>query len=125
MHQETLVSHTSESQAIILSDDLVAVAGGSLIQFRFLGGVVGLAIVSNVFNSRLRHRLTAFLTDKQILSLDHDTTILNTFGHANKEKILSVFAREYNYQNNVMIAFAAAQMLAVAMVWNRKWSKLG
>jgi hypothetical protein len=120
-----LVSHTSELEAITLTDKLVAVAGGSVIQFRFLGGVIGLAIVSNVSNSRIKHGLIDLLTPVEMLALDRDITILNTLATDLKEKVLQVFAREYNYQNKIMIAFAAAQLLAVAMVWNKKWSKLG
>ena len=106
-------------------DDIVAVAGGSLIQFGFLGGVIGLAIVSNVSNSRIKHGLIDLLTPVEMNALDRDITILNTLATDLKDKVLHVFAREYNYQNKIMIAFAAAQVLAVAMVWNRKWSKLG
>ena len=100
-------------------------AGGSIIQFRFLGGVIGLAIVSNVFTARLKNGLTGLLSPQQLLALDRDTAVLNTLAPDLKERVLHVFAKEYNYQNNIIIAFAAAQLLAVAVVWNKRWSKLG
>ncbi|KAF2464006.1 putative efflux pump antibiotic resistance protein [Lindgomyces ingoldianus] len=103
----------------------IAVAGGSLIQFRFLGGMVGLAIVSNVFNSRLQDRLRGLISPQQLLALDQDVSVLGTFAPDLKSKVLSVFAQEYNYQNKILTAFVAAQVLAAGMVWNRRWSKLG
>jgi MFS family permease len=102
-----------------------AVAGGSIIQFRFLGGIIGLAIVSNVFNSRLKDRLESILTHEQILALDHDTSVLRALSQTDFARTIHVFATEYNYVNKILIAFAAAQLLAAAMVYNKKWSKLG
>lgn len=103
----------------------IGVAGGSIIQFRFLGGVIGLAIASNVFNSRLKAGLLGLLTDQEISALDRDTTVLRTLAPDLREKVFHVFAREYNYQNYIVIAFAAAQLFAAAMVRNKRWSKLG
>ncbi|KAF2798817.1 MFS general substrate transporter [Melanomma pulvis-pyrius CBS 109.77] len=109
----------------VVAPQNIAVAGGSLIQFRFLGGVIGLAIVSNVFSSRLKEGLEGLLSPLEMLALDRDTSTLHTLAPDLKVKVLHVFAKEYNYQNNIIIAFAAAQLLAVAMVWNKRWSKLG
>ncbi|KAF2871119.1 major facilitator superfamily domain-containing protein [Massariosphaeria phaeospora] len=103
----------------------IADAGGSLIQFRFLGGVIGLAIVSNVFNSRLRDGLAGLLTPQQLLTSDRDTSILATLAPHVRDEVVRVFANEYNYQNKIIVAFAAAQLLTAGMVWNKRWSKLG
>jgi hypothetical protein len=51
--------------------------------------------------------------------------VLLTLSETNFAKVVSVFASEYNYQNKILIAFAAAQLLAAGMVYNKKWSKLG
>ncbi|KAF2649509.1 putative efflux pump antibiotic resistance protein [Lophiostoma macrostomum CBS 122681] len=103
----------------------IAVAGGSLIQFRFMGGVIGLAICSNVFNSRLKRGLVGILSSQQIDSLDRDTSILATLTPGVRDEALAVFAEQYNYLNWILIAFAAAQLLTAGMVWNKRWTKLG
>jgi hypothetical protein len=104
---------------------VTAIAGGSLIQFRFLGGVVGLGIVSNVFYMRLNASLARVLNNQQLLALNRDTSVLGTLAPDVRDRVLAVFANEYNRQNYILIAFAAAQLLSAGMVWNKKWSKLG
>ena len=90
-----------------------------------MGGVIGLAICSNVFNSRLKRGLVGILSQQQIDSLDRDTSVLATLTPGVRDEALAVFSEQYNYLNWILIAFAAAQLLTAGMVWNKRWSKLG
>lgn len=91
-----------------------------MIQIRFLGGLIGLSIASNVMNSYLKSHLKEILTPDALVALLKSPKILITFGPDLQEKIIEVFARSYDLQYTLMIAFAAAQFPAVVMIWKRK-----
>lgn len=91
-----------------------------MIQIRFLGGLIGLSIASNVMNSYLKSHLKEILTADALVALLKSPKILMTFGPDLQEKIIEVFARSYDLQYTLMIAFAAAQFPAAVMIWKRK-----
>lgn len=54
--------------------------------------------------------------------MQQTVTILETLTPEVKVGVLRVLADAHNLQMRVMIAFTAAQIPAVALVWNRKWT---
>ena len=94
-----------------------AVATGATIQFRFLGGVIGLSIASSVMNHYLETHLTEILPSDALAALMQTTEVLATFTPNVREKVIEVFAKSYDLQYRVMIGFAAAQFPAAAMMW--------
>ncbi|KAF2180760.1 putative efflux pump antibiotic resistance protein [Zopfia rhizophila CBS 207.26] len=103
----------------------LAVATGAIMQFRFLGGVIGLAIGSSIMNSRIKSGLEHILIQEVIGELLQSVEVLKLLPLAVKGRAIQLFADMYNLQDKVMIAFAAAQIPAVALIWNRQWSKIG
>ncbi|KAF2190024.1 major facilitator superfamily transporter [Zopfia rhizophila CBS 207.26] len=103
----------------------LASAAGAIIQFRFLGGVIGLAIATNVMNEHLKSDLGHILPSAAVSSLLESVAFLDKLSPGMKAPVIKVFANAYNLQNKIMIAFAAAQFPAAAMIWNKKWSKIG
>ncbi|MCJ1349663.1 hypothetical protein MMC31_007904 [Peltigera leucophlebia] len=98
----------------------LAVATGAIIQFRFLGGLIGLSIASNVMNGYLKTHLTEILSSDALAALLKTTKVLATFAPDVQEKVIEVFAQSYDLQYTLMIAFAAAQFPAAAMLWKKK-----
>ncbi len=96
---------------------LEAVATGATLQFRFLGGAVGLAIVSSVMNSYLKSKLKNAIPQKDLEALLQTTSVLTTFDPGSLHLVREVFAAGYNIQFRIMIGFAAAQFLAGALMW--------
>jgi hypothetical protein len=90
-----------------------------VVQFRFLGGAIGLAIASNIQNGRLSQHLRGILSSHELhLFLENvkSTEMLSPHLH---EVVKDVFASSYRTQLRVMIGFAAAQLLATLLLLKR------
>ena len=97
-----------------------AVALGSVAQFRHMGGVIGLAVVTNILNSFVKPRLSSLLTADQVDSLSQASAVVDTFEPALRNQIRSIFSSGYNIQMKILIGSAAAQVLAALLVWQKK-----
>ncbi|KAF2230324.1 MFS general substrate transporter [Viridothelium virens] len=103
---------------ILLSFPTVAL--GSVTQFRVMGGAIGLAIVTSVFNSFLRRKLGEFLTQDQIRSLLESADVLQTFPRETQTLTRAVIASGYNLQMKILAGLAGAQLLCTALMWQGK-----
>ncbi|KAJ5925607.1 hypothetical protein N7454_008246 [Penicillium verhagenii] len=104
------------STPYIVEDRDLAIATGTVVQLRFLGGALGLAIASNILNGRLIHHLRDVLTSHELhLFLENVTTVKKLSPYL-QEEVKSVFADSYRIQLIVMIGFAAAQLPAVLLL---------
>lgn len=97
----------------------LAVATGAIIQFRFLGGLVGFSIASSIMNDYLKAHLENTLTSDILADLLQTPKLLETYPPDVKEQILRVFARGYRLQFQVLTGFAAMQFPAAAMMFKR------
>lgn len=87
-----------------------------MVQFRFLGGAIGLAIASNILNGRLAHHLSGVLSSHDLhLFLENIKAIKYLTPHL-QEEIKDIFADSYATQLRVMIGFAAAQLPALLLL---------
>ncbi|OJJ46831.1 hypothetical protein ASPZODRAFT_24938 [Penicilliopsis zonata CBS 506.65] len=104
----------------------LSVATGAIIQFRFLGGAIGLGIATNVLNGMLKSDLSGILTAEQLRVLLKDTEVIATLSSQTQEVVRHVFARSYNTQLRVMVGLAAAQIPAAALIWRKgnQWTCL-
>jgi hypothetical protein len=94
-------------------------------QFRFLGGIIGLGIASSIMESRLKSQLREIIAPEIIDSLLQSVEVLNEMSPILRDQVIEAFAGIYNLQDKVMIAFAAAQVFVVFLVQNNQWSKIG
>lgn len=87
-----------------------------MVQIRFLGGAIGLAIASNILNGRLSKRLHGIMTSHELhLFLENVKSIKSLSPHL-QEEVKSVLASSFNTQLLVMIGFAAAQLPATLLL---------
>lgn len=108
------------SAVIPTNPKFLAVATGAIIQFRFLGGLIGLSITSNVMNSYLKTHLKGILSSDALAALLKSSKVLATFGPVVQKKVIEIFAQNYDLQYTLMIGFAAAQFPAAAMIWKKR-----
>ncbi|KAJ5383849.1 Major facilitator superfamily domain general substrate transporter [Penicillium concentricum] len=95
---------------------VAAIATGTVVQLRFLGGAIGLAIASNILNGRLAQRLQGVMTSHELhLFLENVRTIKTLPAHLQAD-VKNVFASSFNTQLMVMIGFAAAQLPATLLL---------
>ncbi|OGE53999.1 hypothetical protein PENARI_c007G00194 [Penicillium arizonense] len=107
------------STPYVVEDRDLAIATGAVVQFRFLGGAIGLAIASNILNGRLAHHLHGVLTSHELhLFLENVKSIEHLSPHLQKQ-VKDIFAGSYSTQMRVMIGFAAAQILAIFLIIKR------
>ncbi len=92
----------------------------SVIQFRTMGGAIGLAIVTNVMNTYTKFHLGAILSPTQINDLLQTTRTLATLPSELAGPTKTVFANGYNLQMRIMIGFSAAQLLMTLLMWQKK-----
>lgn len=91
-----------------------------MIQFRNMGGVIGLAIVTTVINSYVRNHLAGVLQPEQIDALLQTTDAFATLPPAVMKTVKSIFAKGYNLQLQIMIGFSAAQISVTFLMWQKK-----
>ena len=85
-----------------------------------MGGVIGLAIVTTVQNGFVRSRLSQSLAKEQIDQLLKSADAIALFTPEAQIGIRSVFANSYNIQMKILAGFAAAQILATFIMWQKK-----
>ena len=109
-----------EDCAILADFKLKAVALGSIAQFRVMGGVIGLAIVTAVFNSFVKSKLGQFLSADQIDNLLKATSSITSLPTEMQEVVRGIFADGYNLQMKILAGFAAAQIPSSLVMWQKK-----
>ena len=97
-----------------------AVALGSVTQFRIMGGVIGLAIVTTVQNSFVRHRLSQSLSPNQIDQFLQSPEAAALFSPEIQLAIKKTFTDGFNIQLKILAGFAAAQIPSSLMMWQKK-----
>ncbi|KAJ5175069.1 uncharacterized protein N7482_000946 [Penicillium canariense] len=104
------------STPYIVEDRDLAIATGTVVQLRFLGGAIGLAIASNILNGRLSNHLQGVLSPHQLhLFLENAKSITFLSPHL-QDEVNAVFADGYATQLRAMIGFAAAQLPATLLL---------
>jgi hypothetical protein len=87
-----------------------------VVQLRFLGGAIGLAIASNILNGLLAHHLKGVLTSHELHLFLENVRSIRSLSPELQEDVKNVFAGSYNTQMVVMIGFAAAQLPATLLL---------
>ncbi|TGO56767.1 hypothetical protein BCON_0073g00010 [Botryotinia convoluta] len=100
------------------ADKVVAVS--SITQFRILGGVLGIAIATAAYKSNIISDLDRILTKEQRSLILESTSIIKTFDPKVQIQIRGVFAKGYNVQFRILVAFAAAQIPSSLLMWQEK-----
>lgn len=102
-----------------LIGDFLAVAMSAMVQFRTMGGAIGLAIVTTVLNSYIKSELAQYISPDQIASLLETAEAFKSLPPDIINLVKGVFARGYNLQVEIMIGFAAAQIPASFLMWKK------
>ncbi|KAF2659746.1 MFS multidrug transporter-like protein [Lophiostoma macrostomum CBS 122681] len=93
---------------------------GAFNQFRFVGGVLALAIISSVMTGFVKPKLGAFLSPGQVnlvLDTSRGLSVLKGVQHNEAVRIL---ADGYNLQFKILAGLAAMQVIGTAMMWQKK-----
>ncbi|KAI9042371.1 putative benzoate 4-monooxygenase cytochrome P450 [Aspergillus affinis] len=108
---------------IVDSKDL-SVALGAVIQLRVLGGALGVSIAANLLNNTLRSQLSGELPPALIEHVLHDVFYSRTLSTSQQQLVQAAFADGYRKQLVMVLGFAAAQLLALVIMWEKPLRKL-
>ena len=92
---------------------------GAVVQFRLLGGAVGLSIATSVVNSYLRSHLSGLVSLDQLESILRSVSAIDSLDPSLGSTVRAVFGRAYNLQMKLMIGFGAAQIPASLLLWGK------
>ena len=93
---------------------------GSIAQFRVIGGVIGLAIVTSCFNGFVKSRLGASLSPDQIDDLLETPSGIMQLSVALQRTVDGVLVDGYNLQMKILAGFAGAQIPSSLLMWQKK-----
>lgn len=94
-------------------------------QIRALGGVVGVAIVTNIFNSHVRHALTSTALPPEALdALLQSPYAISSLPVAAQQVVKDVFADGYRKQLRAVLAMSVLQVLCVGGMVERQFRKV-
>jgi hypothetical protein len=100
----------------------IAVTQGALAQLRSLGGSIGLAVATILFNSQTRSSpaLAAALSPTQLTSLYKSPIVIETFSPQQQALVAHVFARAFTQQMKVATYLAAVGFVVSLATWERR-----
>lgn len=97
-----------------------AVAMSAMVQFRTLGGALGLAIVTTVFTAFVKLKLAnASFTSVEIGALLQTLGLFEILTEEKANFARTVFAEGYNLQMKIVAGVSAAQVLAATLLWKQ------
>ena len=94
-------------------------ATGAVVQFRLMGGVIGLAIVTAVLNGFVRSHLSQFLSQDEITNLLQTQTAFDNVAGPDADLVREIFAAAFNVQMRVVIGISAAQIPFSLLLWKK------
>ncbi|KAI9710155.1 MAG: hypothetical protein M1820_002957 [Bogoriella megaspora] len=97
-----------------------SVAMGAITQFRMMGGAVGLAIATCVFNGYVKSRLSDVLSAAQLGAVLQTAEAIGKLPPALQDMVKEVFARAFAVQFRIIIGTSAAQFLGIGLMWQKK-----
>ncbi|KAI1339355.1 major facilitator superfamily domain-containing protein [Xylariaceae sp. FL0016] len=101
------------------SSDL-AVAQGVIAQARVLGGSIGIAVCSIIFNNKVESELTGVIDPSDLEALHHSPAITSYLPKEMQDRVRSVYALAFTKDIMVMIAVAAIGVVASFFAYEKR-----
>lgn len=92
--------------------NLIAPAMGTNTQFRYLGGAIGLGVVTAALNGYVRSQLSDVLTPSDITAILQSSGMISTLSVEAQTRVLQVFTSGFLLQWRIMCGFVGLQIVA-------------
>ncbi|KAE8372688.1 major facilitator superfamily domain-containing protein [Aspergillus bertholletiae] len=96
---------------------VLAVALGGVTQLRILGGAVGVSIATNLLNNTAKTQLATQLPAPVLAGILRDVSSVDTLSTADQSIVHAAFGKGYHQQLAMMLGFCAAEVIALALMW--------
>lgn len=113
-----------EKSGMLTRCQIPALALGVVNQVRILGGMIGLAASTIIFNIRIGTDLKDVLSPSEITELRHTLNAIPTFTPLQQAAISDAFASSFNAQLRVCMYVAAVCWVVSACTWSAKATPL-
>ena len=81
--------------------------------------MVGLAIVTCTFNSKLKPEMASVLSQSQLTAVLQSATEINSLPQELQDRVREAFSAAFSLQWKALLGLIAAQIPAALMMWNR------
>lgn len=98
----------------------LAISSGALLQFRVVGGALGLALASALMNSYLTSHLSHSIGSEGLAAVLQSTVAIKGFPPDVQRMVLQKFADGYDLQMKILAGFAGLQVACVGLLWRGK-----
>ncbi|CAJ2503880.1 Uu.00g112740.m01.CDS01 [Anthostomella pinea] len=98
----------------------LAVAQGAVAQARVLGGSIGIAVCSIIFNTKVANELGSRMDPKDLAALHHSPTISSLLPDDIQVLVKSVYASAFTDDITVMIGIAAVGVVTSCFAYERQ-----
>ncbi|KAI1345536.1 major facilitator superfamily domain-containing protein [Xylaria sp. FL0043] len=98
----------------------LAVAQGIVAQARVLGGSIGIALCSIIFNSRVAHDLSGMMDPEDLEALHHSPTIAPWLPHELQLKVKAVYADAFTDDIKLIMGFIAIGIITSCFTYQRR-----
>ena len=85
-------------------------------QFRYLGGAVGLGIVTSVFNNNVKHQVASFLAPDDVSRLLESTQMIHLLPESSQLEVQKIFGESFSLQWKTLLGFVCAQIPTALMM---------
>ncbi|KOC18275.1 hypothetical protein AFLA70_59g003481 [Aspergillus flavus AF70] len=96
---------------------VLAVALGGVTQLRILGGAVGVSIATNLLNNTAKNELATRLPASALADILRDVSSVFKLSTADQSIVHTAFGKGYHQQLAMMLGFCAAEVIALALMW--------
>ncbi|KAL9079021.1 MAG: hypothetical protein Q9157_002078 [Trypethelium eluteriae] len=104
---------------LVVEDKDMAVTMGALTRIRVLGGTLGLAICSSIFNNHVSSKLRNIIDPVELSKISDSASNINSLKEPQRNQIRVTFADAYSLQMHVVAAFSGLVFLVSFLMWER------
>jgi hypothetical protein len=98
----------------------LATSTSAVVQFRMLGGALILAVITAVMNNEVKHTLLQFLSHKDLQDIFRTTEAIQGLIEPARTMVKETFLKGYNMQLRILIGFAAMEIPATLLMWQKE-----
>ena len=97
----------------------------AMVQFRFLGGALGLALATVAMNTYLRSQLTQSFSQAEVDALTKSAAYISGLSPGKALIARETFAQGYSLIFKITAGLCAAQFPAALMLWQKPQARIG
>jgi hypothetical protein len=97
--------------------ELVPSAMGAVTQFRYLGGALGIGVVTTALNSYVKQNLTGFLSSEDIAAVLQSSKAIAALATDERARVLQVFSDGFLLQWKILCGFVGLQIVTILLAY--------